>query len=92
MGLFVSFAGAWLMGLGAWLGSEDSRYGPIESFGMLLITLIGAGLLVAGLGPLPSWLLEILAPYAERLPLPFRLAARDLAPVVRVRCSRSRWR
>lgn len=79
VGLFVSFAGALLMGLGAWLGSEDSRYGAIEFFGILVITLIGAGLLVAGLGPLPSWLLEIIGPYAERLPLPFRLAARDLA-------------
>ncbi|MEV1246172.1 hypothetical protein [Nonomuraea sp. NPDC049750] len=79
VGLFVSFASLLLMGLGAWLGHEDSRYGALESFGILLITLIGAGLLVAGLGPLPSWLLEIAGPYAERLPPPFRLAARDLA-------------
>lgn len=79
VGLFVSFAGVLLMGLGAWLGREDTRYGAIESLGMLLITLIGAGLLVAGLGPLPSWLLQLPGPYAERLPLPFRLAARDLA-------------
>ncbi len=79
VGLLVSFAGVLLMGLGAWLGREDSRYGAIESIGMLLISLIGAGLVVAGLGPLPSWLLQLPGPYAERLPLPFRLAARDLA-------------
>ncbi|MGP4101764.1 hypothetical protein [Nonomuraea sp. KM90] len=78
-GLFVSFAGVLLMGLGAWLGRADSRYGALAASGMLLITLIGAGLLVAGLGPVPSWLLEITGPYAERLPPPFRLAARDLA-------------
>ncbi|GAA4527062.1 hypothetical protein [Nonomuraea ferruginea] len=79
VGLFVSVAGILLMGLGAWLGREDSRYGAIEFFGMLLISLIGAGLLVAGLGPLPSWLLQLSGPYGERLPLPLRLAARDLA-------------
>ncbi|WP_433508724.1 hypothetical protein ACQP2T_32550 [Nonomuraea sp. CA-143628] len=79
VGLFVSFAGLLLMGLGAWLGHEDSRYGALESLGILMITLIGAGLLVAGLGPLPAMLLEVTAPYAERLPLPFRLAVRDLA-------------
>ncbi|MFC5824147.1 hypothetical protein [Nonomuraea insulae] len=78
VGLFVSFAGVWLMGLGAWLGRADSRYGAIAYLGMLLITLIGAGLLVAGLGPLPPWLLQISGPYAERTPLPFRLAVRDL--------------
>ncbi|MEV6158983.1 hypothetical protein AB0L53_52510 [Nonomuraea sp. NPDC052129] len=79
VGLFVSFASFLLMGLGAWWGHEDSRYGAFESLGILLITLIGAGLLVAGLGPLPAMLLEVTGPYAERLPLPFRLAARDLA-------------
>ncbi|MGW0805132.1 hypothetical protein [Nonomuraea sp. NPDC002799] len=78
-GLFVSFGGVLLMGFGAWLGRGESRYGGLESLVMLLITLIGAGLLVAGLGPLPSWLLEISSWYAERLPPPFRLAARDLA-------------
>ncbi|MEU8108384.1 hypothetical protein AB0C18_32205 [Nonomuraea muscovyensis] len=79
LGLCASFAGVWLMGLGAWLAREDSRYGGIESLGILLIALVGAGLLAAGLGPLPSWLLETLGPYAERLPPPFRLAVRDLA-------------
>ncbi|MEV0597002.1 hypothetical protein [Nonomuraea cavernae] len=79
MGLSVSLAGAGLMGLGAWLAREDSRYGGFEALGILLITLIGAGLLVAGLGPLPAWLLEIPGRYAERLPLPLRLAVRDLA-------------
>ncbi|WP_344471696.1 hypothetical protein [Nonomuraea monospora] len=78
LGLFASFAGVWLMGLGAWLASEDSRYGTLESLGALLITLIGAGVLAAGLGPLPSWLLETLGPVAERLPSPIRLAVRDL--------------
>jgi hypothetical protein len=78
VGLFVSFAGVLMMGLGAWLGRDDSRYGVIEFIGMLLISLVGAGVLVAGLGSLPSWLLEIFVPYAERLPLPIRLAARDL--------------
>jgi hypothetical protein len=75
----VSLAGVALMGRGAWLGREDSRYAAIDFLGTLLIALIGAGLLVAGLGPLPSWLLEISGPYAERLPLPLRLAVRDLA-------------
>ncbi|MFC7099574.1 hypothetical protein ACFQQB_03180 [Nonomuraea rubra] len=79
LGLFASFAGVWLMGLGAWLAREDSRYGSIDFFGLLLISLVGAGLLTAGLGPLPSWLLETIGPYAERLPPPFRLAVRDLA-------------
>ncbi|TYB55020.1 BCD family MFS transporter [Nonomuraea sp. PA05] len=78
LGLFASFAGVWLMGLGAWLASGDSRYGALESLGVLLITLVGAGVLAAGLGPLPSWLLETLGPVAERLPSPFRLAVRDL--------------
>ncbi|MEU1721556.1 hypothetical protein [Nonomuraea sp. NPDC005692] len=79
LGLLASFVGVCLMGLGAWLAGEDSRYGAIEFFEFLLITLIGAGLLAAGLGPLPSRLLEILGPFAERLPTPLRLAARDLA-------------
>ncbi|MDF2705058.1 MAG: hypothetical protein K0R62_710 [Nonomuraea muscovyensis] len=79
LGLCASFAGVWLMGLGAWLAREDSRYGVFEFYGALLITLVGAGLLTAGLGPLPSWLLETLGPYAERLPPPLRLAVRDLA-------------
>ncbi len=79
LGLFTSFAGVWLMGLGAWSAREDSRYGAFEFFGFLLIILVGAGLLAAGLGPLPSWLLEVLGPFAERLPPPLRLAVRDLA-------------
>ncbi|PZG21225.1 hypothetical protein [Nonomuraea aridisoli] len=78
-GLFVSFAGVLVMGLGAWAAGEDSRYGAMESLAMLLLALVGAGLLVAGLAPLPSWLLEIPRPFTERLPPPLRLAARDLA-------------
>ncbi|MDR8411000.1 hypothetical protein MTP10_19965 [Nonomuraea sp. 3-1Str] len=79
VGLFVSFAGALLMGLSAWLARADSRYGIIEYLGMLVIALVGAGLLVAGLGPLPSWLLRLTGAYAERLPSALRLAVRDLA-------------
>ncbi|GGK83656.1 hypothetical protein Ppa06_42840 [Planomonospora parontospora subsp. parontospora] len=78
VGLLVSLTGVLSMGTGAWLAREDSRYGAIEAFGMLLITFIGAGLLVAGLGSLPSWLLELSDRYTKRLPLPFRLAVRDL--------------
>ncbi|MFG3441561.1 hypothetical protein ACGF0J_30325 [Nonomuraea sp. NPDC047897] len=78
LGLCVSCAGVWLMGYGAWLAREDSRYGGLEALGILLIAFVGAGLLAAGLGPLPSWLLETLGPYAERLSPPFRLAVRDL--------------
>ncbi|MEV0145696.1 MULTISPECIES: hypothetical protein [unclassified Nonomuraea] len=78
-GLSVSLAGVLLLGLGAWLGREDSRYGIIEYLELLVIAFIGAGLLVTGLGPLPSWLLRLSGPYAERLPLPLRLAVRDLA-------------
>ncbi|NJP93028.1 hypothetical protein HCN51_26875 [Nonomuraea sp. FMUSA5-5] len=79
VGLFTSFCGALIMGLGAWLARADTRYGALESLGFLLLSLLGAGLLMGGLGPLPSWLLELAARAAERLPLPFRLAARDLA-------------
>ncbi|MGR6918650.1 hypothetical protein ACU635_30760 [[Actinomadura] parvosata] len=78
-GLFASFWGALIMGLGAWLTSADTRYGPLESLAFLLLSLLGAGLLMGGLGPLPSWLLELADRAAERLPPPFRLAARDLA-------------
>ncbi|MFB9477257.1 hypothetical protein [Nonomuraea salmonea] len=79
LGLIVSSAGVAAMGLGAWLAREDSRYGIMEFAGMLVMTLLGAGLLVAGLGSLPSRLLELLGPPAERLPVPLRLAVRDLA-------------
>ncbi|MFB4262338.1 hypothetical protein [Nonomuraea sp. GTA35] len=78
-GLFVSFAGAWLVALSAWLGREDSGLGAFPFLGMLLLGLVGAGLLVSGLGPSSSWLLGIFDRHAARLPLPARLAARDLA-------------
>ncbi|MEV4799285.1 hypothetical protein AB0K18_04655 [Nonomuraea sp. NPDC049421] len=79
LGLLVASAGVCLMGVGAWLAREDSRYGVLEFVGMSLRTALGAGLLVAGLGLLPSRLLEFLGPPAERLPVPLRLAVRDLA-------------
>ncbi|MDX3105202.1 hypothetical protein [Nonomuraea angiospora] len=78
-GLFASFGGVYMMAFGAWAAREESRYGIIEWAGIMLATLAGAGLLLLGLGPFASWLLEILGRYAERLPLPVRLAARDLA-------------
>uniref|UniRef100_UPI003F4917C5 FtsX-like permease family protein n=1 Tax=Nonomuraea bangladeshensis TaxID=404385 RepID=UPI003F4917C5 len=78
LGLFTSFSGVCLMALGAWLAQEDSRYDVWEILGILLLTLAGAGLLAAGLVPLPPWLVEIIGPYAERLPPPARLVVRDL--------------
>ncbi|NRQ34676.1 hypothetical protein HII36_22975 [Nonomuraea sp. NN258] len=77
-GALIALAGLSLLTLGAWLGTEESRMGALESLGILLLTLLGAGLLLTGLGPLPSWLLEVTGPAAERLPAPVRLAARDL--------------
>ncbi|MFG1948658.1 hypothetical protein [Nonomuraea sp. NPDC048826] len=79
LGRLTSLAGALLMGLGAWWAREDHRYGEIDFIGFLLITLVGAGLLTTGFGPLPSRLLEILGPFSERLPSPLRLAVRDLS-------------
>ncbi|TDC99765.1 hypothetical protein E1292_30690 [Nonomuraea deserti] len=78
-GLFVSFIGVGLMAFGAWSAREDSRYGVFAWAGFTLATLMGAGLLLFGLGPFASRLLETLHRHAERLPLPLRLAARDLA-------------
>lgn len=78
-GLCLSFVGVGMMAFGAWLAREDSRYGAFVSIGLMLMTLIGGGLLLLGFGPFASWLLEILGRCAERLPLPVRLAARDLA-------------
>lgn len=78
-GLIVSLAGVLLMVISALSGRDDSRHGAIEWFGMVLLAFAGAGLLVSGLGPSGSWLLEMLARFAGRLPLPVRLAARDLA-------------
>ncbi|MEV6034158.1 hypothetical protein AB0L65_23600 [Nonomuraea sp. NPDC052116] len=78
-GFFLSFFGVWMMGFGAWAAREDTRYGIIDWATITLATLAGGGLLVFGLGPFAAWSLEILGRYAERLPLPVRLAARDLA-------------
>ncbi|MFD1540605.1 hypothetical protein [Nonomuraea guangzhouensis] len=78
-GLFVSFIGVGMMAFGAWSAREDSRYDNVVLIGLMLMTLIGGGLLLLGFGPFASWLLEILGRCAERLPLPVRLAVRDLA-------------
>ncbi|MBT2230298.1 hypothetical protein [Nonomuraea sp. NEAU-A123] len=78
-GLFLSFIGVGMMAFGAWSAREDSRYGGLVLIGLLLVILIGGGLLLLGFGPFASWLLEILGRCTERLPLPVRLAARDLA-------------
>ncbi|GAA3171157.1 hypothetical protein [Nonomuraea roseoviolacea] len=78
-GWALSLVGLCLMALSAWSAYEDSHYGALEAIGLMLMALTGAGLLLLGLGPFASRLLEILAGYAERLPLPVRLAARDLA-------------
>ncbi|WP_433511888.1 hypothetical protein ACQP2T_50235 [Nonomuraea sp. CA-143628] len=78
-GLFLSFVGVGMMAFGAWSARADTRYGGLVLIGMFLATLIGGGLLLLGFGPFASLLLEILGRYAERLPLPVRLAVRDLA-------------
>lgn len=78
-GLFVSFIGVGMMAFGAWSAREDSRYDAVVLIGLTLMALIGGGLLLLGFGPFASWLLEILGRCAERLPLPVRLAVRDLA-------------
>ncbi|MET7338997.1 hypothetical protein [Nonomuraea sp. NPDC005650] len=68
-----------MMAFGGWTASRASHYGTVDFFGLLLVTLIGGGLLLIGLGPFASWLPGIVGRHAERLPLPVRLAARDLA-------------
>ncbi|MEV0200117.1 hypothetical protein [Nonomuraea sp. NPDC050691] len=78
-GWFLSTAGICVMAIGAWSAREESRYGIISWIEIMLATLLGAGLLLLGFGPFASWLLEILGRQAERLPLPARLAVRDLA-------------
>jgi hypothetical protein len=78
-GFFVSFFGVLMMVFGAWAAGENTRYPIFEWYGNMLVTLMGGGLLLFGLGPFASWLLEIVGRYAERMPLPVRLAARDLA-------------
>ncbi|MEO3794213.1 hypothetical protein ABGB14_28695 [Nonomuraea sp. B10E15] len=78
-GMFVSFVGVWLMASGAWPARTDSRYGLFARAEFTAATLMGAGLVLIGLGPFASRLLDVLGRYAERLPLPVRLAVRDLA-------------
>ncbi|NUW40209.1 hypothetical protein [Nonomuraea rhodomycinica] len=78
-GWSLALVGVCMMVLGAWAAREGGRYGAFEALVTVLMALVGAGLLLLGLGALASWLLEVLARPAERLPLPVRLAARDLA-------------
>lgn len=78
-GFFLSLFGVLMMVVGAYEAREESRYGVFEWYASMMATLVGGGLLLFGLGPFVSWLLEILDRCAERLPLPVRLAARDLA-------------
>ncbi|MEV0161297.1 hypothetical protein [Nonomuraea fuscirosea] len=79
LGLVAVFAGGCLMGIGAWLARGDSRYGALSALVMTSMALFGTGLLTVGLSPVPSWLLEVLGPIAERWPASVRLAVRDLA-------------
>ncbi|MEO3892108.1 hypothetical protein [Nonomuraea sp. B5E05] len=78
-GLLVSFAGVWLMAFGAWSARADSRYGFYAWAEFTVAALMGAGLVLIGLGPFASRLLDMLGRYADRLPLPAHLAVRDLA-------------
>ncbi|WP_068926250.1 hypothetical protein [Planobispora rosea] len=63
----------------AWSTHEDVHY---DDFGLAMTfwaAMFSGALFLLGLGPFVPWLLGFLPRHAARLPLPFRLASRDLA-------------
>ncbi|GAA0984074.1 hypothetical protein GCM10009555_057110 [Acrocarpospora macrocephala] len=56
---------------------EDQHYDDFGSLGTVLLGFLGAGVFLLGLGPFIPWLLRMFERLAVRLPVPFRLAARD---------------
>ncbi|MBB6346245.1 hypothetical protein FHU36_002754 [Nonomuraea muscovyensis] len=67
------------LAFGAWSTHEDASYDGFGFFAITLAALLGGHLVLLGLGPLTSWILEVLGRRTGRLPLPMRLAVRDLA-------------
>ncbi|WP_155337228.1 hypothetical protein [Acrocarpospora corrugata] len=57
---------------------EDQHYDDFGSAGTILLGFLGAGVFLLGLGPFIPWLLRTFERLAVRLPVPFRLAARDM--------------
>ncbi|MEZ0073486.1 hypothetical protein [Planotetraspora sp. GP83] len=78
-GSALSTIGIVVMALTAWSTHEDQHYDDFGSALTVLAAVMGGALFLFGLGPFPSWLLGILGRCAVRLPLPMRLAARDVA-------------
>lgn len=78
-GSTLSMTGIVVMALTAWSTHKDQHYDDFGSAMTDLAAVMGAALLLLGLGPFTSWLLGVLGQSTVRLPLPIRLAARDVA-------------
>src|SRR5437868_12772660 len=77
-GAALSVVGLALMASIAWAGRGGRPYGW-GSDCSLLEALMGGGMILFGLGPRTPWLLGGFARHSVRLPLPVRLAVRDIA-------------
>ncbi|MEV0351610.1 hypothetical protein AB0H88_38060 [Nonomuraea sp. NPDC050680] len=77
-GSALSLIGIVMMALAAWSTHEDQHYDDALAL-IVLAAIMGGALLILGLGPLTSWLLNFLGRHTVRLPPPFRVAAREVA-------------
>ncbi len=78
-GAALAIIGLGVMALCAWSTREDVHYDDFGSSMVLLAGIIGGAVLLLGLGPFLPWLAGTLGRRAVRLPLPLRLAIRDVA-------------